>query len=114
MECVVGGFHVGAVGPGTASAIEDDGLVAREGLDAGAQALQRRWIGGGPDIFRAGDVGLRIEHVRSDMNEKWLAAFWRLQNLDQFVDGDRVGHRDLAGLECDGYRDGQECERDGE
>src|SRR5690348_1145991 len=45
VEQVVGGLHVGAVGPGAAAAVEDYELVTRERLDASAEPLQGRGIG---------------------------------------------------------------------
>jgi len=99
VEEVVGGFHVGAVGPGTASAVEHDEFVAREGVDAGAEALESRRIGGGSDVFGVGDVGLGVEDVRSNVDEEGLVGFWGLQNFDKVVGGDCVGGSDLAGLE---------------
>jgi len=72
VEEVVGGFHVGAVGPRAAAAVENDGLVAREGFDAGAETLQGRGIGGRTDVFGVRDVGLGVEDVRSDVDEEGL------------------------------------------
>src|SRR5579872_5703490 len=98
LQGVVGGLHVGAVGPGAASAIEDDESLSRQGLDVGAEALQAGRIRCGSNVFGAGDVRLRVEDVRSDMNENRLLAFGGLKDLDQVIDGDEVRAGNLAGL----------------
>src|SRR5579871_486895 len=46
VEGVVGRLHVGAVGPGAASAVDDDEFVARQGFEAGAETLKRGCIRG--------------------------------------------------------------------
>ncbi len=74
-EEIVGGLHIGAVRPGTASAIEDDGLVARQWVDASAEALKGGRVGGGADVFGVGNVGLRVEDVGSDVDEERLLPF---------------------------------------
>lgn len=75
VERVVGGFHVGAVGPGAAATVEDDEFVAWEGFDSRSEALQGRGIGGGADVFGVGDVSLRVEYVRSDVDQEGLVGF---------------------------------------
>ena len=75
VEEVVGWLHVGAVGRGAASAVEDDELAAWEGFDAGAETLKGRGIGGWADEFGVGDVGLGVEDVRSDVDEEGPVSF---------------------------------------
>ena len=87
---VVSGLHVGTVSPGTASAVDHDELVAREGLDAGAETLKRGRVGSRADVIGAGNVGLGKENVRSDVDEERLVCLGRLKDFDQIVGIDEV------------------------
>lgn len=110
MEEIVGGLHVGAVRPGAASAVEDDGFVARQLVDASAEALKGGGIGRRADVFGVGDVSLCVEDVGSDVDEERLFPFRRVQDFHEVVDHHRMRGSDLAGLEGEGGGDEYGCD----
>src|SRR5579864_2170794 len=78
MQGVIRWLNVGAMAPGTTSTINEDRLVSRQGLNSLAQLLNGRITGSGADVLRAGNVGLRVKHVRANLYHQ---RFFALRGL---------------------------------
>jgi len=110
------GGDIWAVGPGAASAVEEDGLGAGQPLDAGAEGIEAGGAGGGSGVFGAGNVGLVEEHTGADLEDEVRARVdleFLVQGfrLDERSGGDGGGRLGMDSASGEGQKEREDLER---
>ena len=83
-EFLAGGVNVGAVAPGTASAVQDDGLLLRQRFNASTESFPSLGLRAGADVLGTWNVRLRVKHSWPDVkNERLNLA--SLQDSGEFL-----------------------------
>src|SRR5438477_1445595 len=67
---IVGGLDIGAVAPRATPAIQNDELVLRQGFHPLPQGLQTCLTGGWANVFRVGNMRLRVKDVGAHLNHE--------------------------------------------
>lgn len=92
-EC---GPEIRTANPGAAPAIEHNQLLPRERAHAVLQLLESSWLRTLAHVFRSGDVSLRIEQVRADLQDEGFVRAGGLQQMAQ-----RFRLKDLGYWNCE-------------